>query len=139
MLWVHAVQVSAVSSPGKNGLLFIDWDSKRFSVEVALPRKALGVPVLDDMRLPHSAVSATNARLWVVHFDAPNMPATVTYSFVLFHRISVAVRLEPLRFDSKGRTLEVSSRERRLGVGRLVFRAGKSSPGCVVLRSSFFP
>ena len=90
MLRVTTVQVSAISNPGKNGLPFVDWVSESFSVEVALPRETLGIPVLDDKRLRHSTVSAPDARLRFVHFDAPNMPATVTYRFVLFHRISVS-------------------------------------------------
>jgi hypothetical protein len=119
MLWIDAVEMTAVPNPGKNWKPFIDWLGKSFSVEVALPRKTLGISVLDDKRLSHSAVSATNARLRVVHFDAPNMPATVTYRFVLFHRISVPAPLESLRFGNKGHKLEALARERRLGAGRL--------------------
>jgi hypothetical protein len=64
-----------------------------FRVEVALPRKALRIPVLDDMRLPHSAVLTPNARFRVGKFDAPNMTATVTYRFVIFHPF-ILVRLD---------------------------------------------
>jgi hypothetical protein len=90
MLRVTAVQVTAVPNSGENRVPLEDWFGKSFGVEVALPRKALGIPVLDDMRLSHSAVSATNARLRVGKFDAPNVTATVTNRFVLFHRISVS-------------------------------------------------
>jgi hypothetical protein len=107
MLRIHAVKVSAVANARENWLPFIDWGSKSFAVEVALPRKTLRISVFDNKRLCHSAVCATNARLGVVDFDAPNMPATVTYRFVLFHRISVSALLESLRFGSKGRKLEV--------------------------------
>jgi hypothetical protein len=90
MLRVTAVQVTAVPDSGENRVPLEDWFSKRFGVEVALPRKALGVPVLDDMGLSHSAVSATNARLRVGKFDAPNVTAPITDCFVLFHRIRVS-------------------------------------------------
>ena len=90
MLRIDAVQVSAVSNPGQNWKPFIDWLGESFSVEVALPRKALSISVFDNERLAHSTVSAPDARLGFVHFDAPNMPATVTYRFVLFHRIRVS-------------------------------------------------
>ena len=90
MLGVHAVQMTAVSNPGKNWKPFIDWLGKSFSVEVALPRKTLRIPILDNERLAHSTIGAPDSRLWFVHFDAPNMPATVTYRFVLFHRIRVS-------------------------------------------------
>jgi len=90
MLWVDAVEMTAVSNPGKNWKPFIDWLRKSFVVEVALPRKAFSIPVLDNERLAHSAIGATDAGFGFVHFDAPNMPATVTYRFVLFHRIRVS-------------------------------------------------
>lgn len=90
MFWVHAIQMPAVAKPGQNWLAFIDWDSESFGIEFALPRKTLGVSILDDKRLSHSTISAPNARLGFVHFDAPDMTATVTYRFVLFHRISVS-------------------------------------------------
>jgi len=90
MLRVTTVQVTAVPDSGENRVPLEDWLRKGFRVEVALPRKALSIPVLNDMRLSHSAVCATNARLRVGKFDAPNMTATVTYRFVLFHRISVS-------------------------------------------------
>jgi hypothetical protein len=90
MLRIHAVQMTAVSNPGKNWNPFVNWLRKSFVVEVALPRKTLGISILDNERLAHSTVSATDSRFGFVHFDAPNMPATVTYSFVLFHRIRVS-------------------------------------------------
>jgi hypothetical protein len=95
MLGIHAIQMTAVSKPGENWKPLVDWLRKSFVVEVALPRKTLSIPVFDDMRLPHSAVLATDARLWVVELDAPNMPATVTYCFVLFHRIRVSAFDKP--------------------------------------------
>jgi hypothetical protein len=82
--------MTAVPDSGENRVPLEDWFGKRFGVEVALPRKALCIPVLDDMRLSHSAVSATNARLRVGKFDAPNMTAPITDCFVLFHRIRVS-------------------------------------------------
>ena len=95
--------MTAVPNSGKNWVPLEDWLGESFWVEVPLPRQALSFPVFDDMRLSHSAVSATNARLRVGKFDAPNVTATVTYRFVLFHRISVSAPLESLRFDNKGR------------------------------------
>lgn len=80
----------AVADSREDWFAFEDWLRESFGVEVALPRKTLSIPVFDDKRLPHSAVSAPDASFRVVHFDAPNMPATVTYRFVLFHRISVS-------------------------------------------------
>lgn len=112
MLRITTVGMTAVPNSGKNWVPLEDWLCESFRVEVALPRKTLSIPVLDDMRLPHSAVSAPNAGLGFVHFDAPNMTATVTYRFVIFHRISVSAPLESLRFGNKGRTLEVRFRER---------------------------
>jgi hypothetical protein len=82
--------MTAVPNPGKNWKPFKDWLGKSFSVEVALPRKTLGIPILDNERLAHSTIGAPDARLRFVHFDAPNMPATVTYRFILFHRIRVS-------------------------------------------------
>ena len=90
MLRITAVGMTAIPNPGKNWLPFEYWLGKRFRVEVALPRKTLSIPVLDDMRLPHSAVIAPNARFRVGKLDAPNVTATVTYGFVLFHRIRVS-------------------------------------------------
>jgi hypothetical protein len=90
MLRITTVRVTAVSDSGENRVPLEEWLCESFGVEVALPRKALGISVLDDMRLPHSAVRATNPRLRVCKFDAPNVTATVTYRFVLFHRISVS-------------------------------------------------
>ena len=90
MLRITTVQVTAVPDSGKNWVPLEDWLAESLRVEVALPRQALSIPVLDDMRLSHSAVSATNACFRVCKFDAPNVTATVTYRFVLFHRISVS-------------------------------------------------
>jgi hypothetical protein len=90
MLRITTVGMTAVPNPGKNWVPLENWLGKSFRVEVALPRKALSIPVLDDMRLPHSAVIAPNARFRVGKLDAPNVTATVTYCFVLFHRIRVS-------------------------------------------------
>jgi hypothetical protein len=90
MLGIHAIQMTAVSKPGENWKPLVDWLRKSFVVEVALPRKTLSIPVFDNERLAHSTISAPDSRLGFVHFDAPNMPATVTYRFVLFHRIRVS-------------------------------------------------
>jgi hypothetical protein len=90
MLRVTTVQVTTVPNSGENRVPLEDWFGKGFGVEVALPRKALCIAVLDDMRLSHSAVSATDARLRVGKFDAPNMAAPITDCFVLFHRIRVS-------------------------------------------------
>jgi hypothetical protein len=38
MFGINTVEVSAVSNPGKNGLVFIDWEGEGFSVELPLPR-----------------------------------------------------------------------------------------------------
>jgi len=56
MLRIATVQVSAITNSGKNGLAFKDWLCESFGVKVALPRKALSIPVLDNERLAHSAV-----------------------------------------------------------------------------------
>jgi hypothetical protein len=90
MLGITAVQMPAVANPGQNGLPFKDWLGESRGVKVALPRKTLSVPILDDKRLPHSAVRTADARLRLSNLDAPNMPATVAYCFILFHRISVS-------------------------------------------------
>ena len=90
MLRITTVGMTAVPNSGENWVPLEDWLGESFRVEVALPRKTLGIPILDNVRLPHSAVCATNARLWIVELDAPNMPATVTYRFVIFHRIRVS-------------------------------------------------
>jgi hypothetical protein len=55
-----------------------------------LPRQTLSISILDDKRLAHSTIRATNPSLRVVELDTPNMTATVAYRFVLFHRISVS-------------------------------------------------
>jgi hypothetical protein len=135
---ITAILVAAVSDTRKDRTTFKHWLGESFSVEVALPRKALGVPVLNEKRLPHSTVGAPDTSLWFVHFDAPNMPATVTYRFVLFHRISVSAPLEPLRFGSKGHKLKVSCRARRLGAGRPFCFRGSLPSGCVALPSFAF-
>jgi hypothetical protein len=90
MLRIATVQVSAVANSGKNGLAFKDWLGESRRVKVPLPRKTFSVPIFDDKRLPHSAVRAADARLRLRNLDAPNMPATVAYRFILFHRISVS-------------------------------------------------
>jgi hypothetical protein len=93
VLRITAVQVTADSDSGENRVPLEDWLCERVRVKVALPRKALGISVLDDMRLSHSAVRATNASLRVCKFDAPNMTATITDCFVLFHPF-ILVRLD---------------------------------------------
>ena len=103
MFWIDAVEMSAVANPRKNRLTFVSWSGKSFSVEVALPRKALRIAVLDNKRLAHLTIGAPNACLRLVCLDAPNMPAPITDSFILFHRISVSALPESLRSDSRGR------------------------------------
>jgi hypothetical protein len=56
MLRVTAVGMTTVPDSGENRVPLEDWLRKSFRVEVALPRKALSIPVLNDMRLSHSAV-----------------------------------------------------------------------------------
>ena len=90
MFWIHTVEMTAVPDTRKNGFIFVNWKRKGFPIEVPLPRKALSIPVLDDKRLAHSTIGAADARLGFVQLDAPDMPATITDSFVLFHRISVS-------------------------------------------------
>ena len=90
MFRIDTVEVSAVPDSGENWLVFIDWKREGFGVELSLPRKALGIPVFDDKGLAHLTIGTTDARLGLVCLDAPNMPATITNSFVLFHRISVS-------------------------------------------------
>jgi hypothetical protein len=87
---ITTVQVTTVPNAGKNGLPFVDWLGKGFGIEVPLPRKALSIPILDDKRLAHSTISAADARLRFVQLDAPDVPATITDSLVLFHRITVS-------------------------------------------------
>jgi hypothetical protein len=48
MLRVYAVKMSAVANAGKNWIAFVDWVSESFGVKVALPRKTLGIPILDN-------------------------------------------------------------------------------------------
>ena len=93
MLRITAVGMTAVPYPGKNCLPFEHWLGESFRVEVALPRKTFSISVLDDMRLRHSAVLTANARLSVGKLDAPNMTATITYRFILFHPF-ILVRLD---------------------------------------------
>lgn len=85
MLRITAVGMTAVPNPGKNWLPFEYWLGESFRVEVALPRKTFSIPVLDDMRLSHSAVITSNASLRVAKLDAPNVTATITDCFILFH------------------------------------------------------
>ena len=85
MLRITTVGVTAVADSGKNWVPLEERLGECFGVEVALPRKTLGIPVLDDMRLRHSAVLTADARLRVGKLDAPNMTATITYRFILFH------------------------------------------------------
>jgi hypothetical protein len=56
MLRITAVQVTTDSDSGENRVPLEDWLGESVRVKVALPRKALSIPVLDDMRLKHSAV-----------------------------------------------------------------------------------
>ena len=93
MLRITTVRVTAVSDSGENRVPLEEWLGESFWVEVALPRKALGISVFDDMRLPHSAVITPNACLWVAKFDAPNVTATITDCFILFHPF-ILVRLD---------------------------------------------
>ena len=118
MFWIDTVEMSTVSNAGKNRLTFVNWGGKSSVVEVALPREALSIAVFDDKRLAHLTIGAPNAGLRLVCLDAPYMPAPITDSFILFHRISVSVLPESLRSDNRGRRLEVLARERKLGAGR---------------------
>jgi hypothetical protein len=129
--------MTAVPNSRENWKPFIHWLRESFKVKIALPRDTLSIPIFDNERLPHSAVRATDASFRFVHFDAPNMPATVTYSFVLFHRISVSVPPESLRFGNKGHRSEAVVRGRRLGAGRLSCFRGSWLTCCAVLRSFF--
>ena len=90
MFRITAILVSAVSNPREDRTALEHGLGEGFGVEVTLPRQALGVPVFDDKRLAHSAIVAPNSALGLGNFDAPNMPATVAYRLVLFHRISVS-------------------------------------------------
>jgi hypothetical protein len=90
MLRITTVRMTAVPDSGENWVPLEEWLGESFWVEVALPRKTFGISVFDDMRLPHSAVITPNARFWVAELDAPNVTATITDCFVLFHRISVS-------------------------------------------------
>lgn len=92
MLRITAVGMTAVPNPGKNWLPFEYWLGECFRVEVTLPRKTFSIPVFNDMRLSHSAVITSNARLRVAKFDAPNVTAPITYRFILFHPF-ILVRL----------------------------------------------
>jgi hypothetical protein len=92
MLRITTVRMTAVPNSGENRVPLEEWLSESFGVEVALPRKALSISVFDDMRLPHSAVITPNARLRVAELDAPNVTATITYRFILFHPF-ILVRL----------------------------------------------
>lgn len=92
MLRITTVRMTAVPNPGKNWVPLENWLGESFRVEVALPRKTFSIPVLDDMRLSHSAVITSNARLRVAEFDAPNVTAPITYRFILFHPF-ILVRL----------------------------------------------
>jgi len=56
MLRITAVQVTANPDSGENRVPLEDWLGECFRVKVALPRQTLSIPVLDDMRLSHSAV-----------------------------------------------------------------------------------
>jgi hypothetical protein len=87
--------MAAVSDSRKDGFAFVDWLRKSFGVELSLPRKALSISVLDNKRLAHSTVGTPDAGLRLVELDAPDMPATVTYRFVLFHRITVSALYKP--------------------------------------------
>lgn len=121
MFRITAVQMTAGSYSGKNWFAFEDWRNESFGIELPLPRKAFSISIFDDKRLPHSAVSATDARFGFVHFDFPDMPAPVTYRFVLFHRISVSAPLEWLGFGNTGRRIVASFRERSRAVECLSF------------------
>ena len=93
MLRITTVRMTAVSDSGENRVPLEDWLSKGFWVKIALPRKALGISVFDDMRLPHSAVITPNTCFWVAELDAPNVTAPITDCFILFHPF-ILVRLD---------------------------------------------
>jgi hypothetical protein len=92
MLRVTAVGVTAVAYPRENWATFEHRLSESSRIEVALPRQALSIPVFDDKRLAHSTIGAPDASFRLRDFDAPNVTATVTNRFVLFHAI-ILVRL----------------------------------------------
>ena len=56
MLRITTVGMTAVPNSGENWIPLEDWLGKCFPVELSLPRKTLGISILDDMRLSHSAV-----------------------------------------------------------------------------------
>jgi len=56
MLRITTVGMTAVPNSGENWIPLEDWLGERFRVELSLPRKTLSISILDDMRLPHSAV-----------------------------------------------------------------------------------
>jgi hypothetical protein len=56
MLGITTVKVSAVADSRKNWFAFEHWLRESLRVKVALPRKALGIPVLDNERLAHSTI-----------------------------------------------------------------------------------
>ena len=85
MLRITTVRMTTVPDSGENRVPLEERLGECFGVEVALPRKTLSISVLDDMRLRHSAVLTADARLRVGKLDAPNMTATITYRFILFH------------------------------------------------------
>jgi hypothetical protein len=85
MLRITTVGMTAVPNSGENRVPLEDWLSECFRVKVAVPRKTLSIPILDDMRLSHSAACATNARFRVGELNSPDVSATVTYRFVFFH------------------------------------------------------
>ena len=91
MFRIHAVRVPAITNARENWLSFIHWLCKCFGIKFALPRKALRIPVFDNKRFAHLTIGTANARLGLVSLDAPDMPATVTYRFVLFHPIILVV------------------------------------------------
>ena len=56
MLRITTVLMTAVPNSRENWVPLEDWLGECCRVELSLPRKTLGIAILDDMRLPHSAV-----------------------------------------------------------------------------------
>jgi hypothetical protein len=49
MLRITTVRMTAVPNSGKNWVPLEDWLGECFRVEFSLPRKTLGIPILDNM------------------------------------------------------------------------------------------
>ena len=56
MLRITTVGMTAVPNSGENRVPLEDWLGKSFRVEVALPRKTLGIPILDNEIAPFGSL-----------------------------------------------------------------------------------